>query len=196
MLQPHQCLASLKIVKFKEEVIYVHDIFENIHHRFLAAIDHLEYHHSSTTNETQNKCNTHDDSPSLFMNESIPLEEQNDVVLDVLWKLKQLSPDEYAQVKCKKRTGFITWILGWGIFSNSCNIKKLKKNIEILYHQNKIQTWQIRVLAKYLNLTRRHVNRHEHMLYELDRKLMIMNKTLQDLLIAFSYMKYEMTILT
>ena len=49
--QPHQCLASLKIVKFKEEVLYVHDIFENIHHRFLAAIDHLEYHHSSTTNE-------------------------------------------------------------------------------------------------------------------------------------------------
>ena len=49
--QPHQCLASLKIVKFKE-VTYVHDIFENIHHRFLAAIDHLEYHHSSTTNET------------------------------------------------------------------------------------------------------------------------------------------------
>ena len=72
----------------------------------------------------------------------------------------------------------------------------MKKNIEILYHQNKIQTWQIRVLAKYLNLTMRHINRHEHMLYELDRKLMIMNKTLQDLLIAFSYMKYEMTLLT
>ena len=65
-----------------------------------------------------------------------------------------------------------------------------------MYHQNKIQTWQIRVLAKYLNLTQRHVNRHEHMLYELDRKLMIMNKMLQDLLIAFSYMKYEMTLLT
>ena len=40
------------------------------------------------------------------------------------------------------------------------------------------------VLAKYLNLTMRHVNRHEHMLYELDRKLLIMNKTLQDLLIS------------
>ena len=29
------------------------------------------------------------------------------------------------------------------------------------------------------------------MLYELDNKLLIINKTLQDLLIAFSYMKYE-----
>ena len=42
----------------------------------------------------------------------------------------------------------------------------------------------------------RHVNRNEHMLYGLDRKLLIMNKTLQDLMIAFSYMKYEMTLLT
>ena len=42
----------------------------------------------------------------------------------------------------------------------------------------------------------RHVNRHEHMLYELDRKLLIMNKMLQDLLIAFSYMKYETMLLT
>ena len=77
-------------------------------------------------------------------------------------------------------------------------LKKLKKNIEIenLYHQNKIQMWQIRTLAKYLNLTIRHVNRHEHILYELDRKLLIMNKTLQDLLIAFSYMKYETMLLT
>ena len=123
------------------------------------------------------------------------LRNKNEIVLDLLWNLK-LSPDEYVQVKCQKRTSLITWILGWGIFSNSRNIKKLKKNIEISYHQNKIQTLQIRVLAKYLNLTMRHINVHEHMLYEMDRKLMIMNKTLQDLLIAFSYMKYETTLLT
>ena len=106
------------LIKFKEEVTYVHDIFENICHRFLAVIDHLEYHHSSTTNETQNKCNTHD-SHCLFRNESMPLEEQNDVVLDILWKLKQPSPDEYAQIKRKKRTGLITWILG-GVFFLIC----------------------------------------------------------------------------
>ena len=44
-VQPHQCLASLKIVKFKEEINYLHDIFGKIRHRFLADIDHLEYHH-------------------------------------------------------------------------------------------------------------------------------------------------------
>ena len=85
---------------------------------------------------------------------------------------------------------------GMGCLLHPCNIKKLKKNIEILYHQNKIQMWQIRTLAKYLNLTMKLVNRHEHMLYRFDRKLLIMNKMLQDLLIAFSCMKYETMLLT
>ena len=58
----------------------------------------------------------------MFRSESISFKEQNDVVLDIFWKLKQLSPDEYAQVKRKKRTGLITLILGWGIFSNLHNI--------------------------------------------------------------------------
>ena len=84
----------------------------------------------------------------------------------------------------------LTWFLGWGVFSNSRNIKKLKKNIFILQQQNKIQTFQIRLLAKYLNLMMTHVNRPEQMLYELDNKLLIITKTLQDLLIAVLYMKY------
>ena len=40
-----------------------------------------------------------------------------------------------------------------------------------------------------------HINRHEQMLYELDNKLLIINKTLQDLLIAISYMKYKTDLL-
>ena len=74
----------------------------------------------------KNKHNTHD-SHNMFRNESISFDKQNDIVLDIFCNLKQLNPDEYAQIKHKKRTGLITWILGWGIFSNSCNIKKTKK---------------------------------------------------------------------
>ena len=64
-----------------------------------------------------------------------------------------------------------------------------------MQQQNKIQTFQISLLAKYLNLMMTHVNRHEQMLYELDNKLLIINKTLQDLLVAISYMKYEIDLL-
>ena len=36
-----------------------------------------------------------------------------------------------------------------------------------------------------------HVKRHETMLYELDSKLMILNKTLQNVMIQLSYFQYE-----
>ena len=36
-----------------------------------------------------------------------------------------------------------------------------------------------------------HVNRHETMLYELDSKLMILNKTLQSVMVQLSYFRYE-----
>ena len=38
---------------------------------------------------------------------------------------------------------------------------------------------QIKQLAKYLNLTMHQVDKHNKMLYEMDNKLLIMNKTLQ-----------------
>ena len=90
-----------------------------------------------------------------------------------------------------KWVDLLTWFLGWGVFLNSHNIKKIEENLFILQQQNKIQTFQIRLLAKYLNLTLTHVNRHEIMLYELDNKLLVINKTLQELMITVSYLKYE-----
>ena len=36
-----------------------------------------------------------------------------------------------------------------------------------------------------------HVNRHETMLYKLDSKLMILNKTLQSVMVQLSYFRYE-----
>ena len=36
-----------------------------------------------------------------------------------------------------------------------------------------------------------HVNRHENMLYKLDAKLLILNKTLQSVMVQLSYFRYE-----
>ena len=46
-------------------------------------------------------------------------------------------------------------------------------------------------MASHLNLTMVHVNRHETMLYELDSKLMILNRTLQRLMVQLSYFRCE-----
>ena len=50
---------------------------------------------------------------------------------------------------------------------------------------------QIKDLADHLNLTMAHINRHENMLYELDAKLIILNKTLQSVMVQLSYFRYE-----
>ena len=81
-----------------------------------------------------------------------------------------------------KRQDIFTWLLGWGIFSNVRSISKIKDNIHILQNQNKLPDKQIKQLAKYLNLTMHQVGRQNEMLYEMDTKLLILNKTLQNLM--------------
>ena len=48
--------------------------------------------------------------------------------------------------------------------------------------QNQLQDKQIKHLAKFLNLTMHQVSRHSEMLYEMDTKMFIINKTLQDVM--------------
>ena len=50
-------------------------------------------------------------------------------------------------------------------------------------------------MAKYLNLTMHQVSRHEEMLYEMDTKMFIMNKTIQDIMLSISFLQYESDLL-
>ena len=94
-----------------------------------------------------------------------------------------------------KRVGIFTWILGWGIFSNARNIEKIKDNIHALQKQNQLQDKQIKQLANYLNLTMHQVDRHSEMLYEMDTKMTIMNKTIQQIMWNLDTMQYETNLL-
>ena len=94
-----------------------------------------------------------------------------------------------------KRTGIFTWVLVWGIFSNVRSISKIKDNLHILQKQNQLQDKQIKQLAKYLNLTMHRVDRHSEMLYEMDTKMLIMNSTLQHLMLNIDSMQYKANVL-
>ena len=94
-----------------------------------------------------------------------------------------------------KRTGIFTWLLGWGIFTNARSISKIKDNLHILQKQNQLQDKQIKQLAKYLNLTMHQVDRHSEMLYEMDTKMLILNKTLQHLMWTVDAIQYETSVL-
>ena len=112
--------------------------------------------------------------------------------MDVLYKV---NPSLHKNLSRMKRVGVFTWLLGWGVFSNARNINKIKDNIHILQKQNQLQDKQIKQLAKYLNLTMHQVDRHSEMLYELDTKMTIMNKTMQQLMWNFNAMQYETNLL-
>ena len=93
--------------------------------------------------------------------------------------LSKINPSLHKNLSCMKRVGVFTWILGWGVYSNARNIAKIKDNIHTLQKQNQLQDKQIKQLAKYLNLTMHQVDCHGEMLYEMDTKMTIMNKTIQ-----------------
>ena len=93
------------------------------------------------------------------------------------------------------RVGIFTWILGWGIFSNARNIDKIKDNIHTPQKQNQLQDIPIKQLANYLNLTMHQVDKHSEMLYEMDTKMTIMNKTIQHIMWNLDSMQYETNLL-
>ena len=96
--------------------------------------------------------------------------------------LYKINPSLHNNLSHMKRVRIFTWILGWGIFSNARNIDKIKDNIHTLQKQNQLQDKQIKQLANYLNLTMHQVDKHSEMLYEMDTKMTIMNKTIQHIM--------------
>ena len=112
--------------------------------------------------------------------------------MDALYKI---NPSLHKNLSCMKRVVFFTWLLGWGVFSNARNINKIMDNTNILQNQNQLQDKQIKQLAKYLNLTMHQVDRHSEILYELDTKMTIMNKTMQQLMWNFDAIPYETNLL-
>ena len=115
-----------------------------------------------------------------------------DIFLDAFMKgLYRINPSLHDKLSHMKRVGIFTGIVGWGVFSNARNIAKIKDNLHILHQQNQLQDKQIKQLAKYLNLTMHQVDKHNEMLYELDTKMLIINKTLQQIMYTLDILQYE-----
>ena len=191
---PYACMTRLKIDRFLMEVNYLEDLFDVVYWKFLNAIDDIDYHPTM-----QNAPVTNRSKHSVFFSETgfyntfdCRLSPTEDLFLDkLLMALENMNSTLTYKFKRMKRYSILTWVLGWGVLSNSRSINKIKQNLRILQDQNLLQDKQIKALADHLNLTMAHVNRHENMLYELDAKLMILNKTLQSVMVQLSYFHYE-----
>ena len=196
--RPYACRSKLKFDQFNLEIQYMYKVFHAIYKKFLTTIDHIDYHPSQqyVNNKTRVKrsdfydLHGHYHSPTRELTPS-----ENNFLYAFLEAVYKVNPTLHNNISRMKRQDIFTWLLGWGIYSNARSISKIKDNIHILQNQNKLQDKQIKQLAKYLNLTMHQVHRHSEMLYEMDTRLLILNKTLQCLMWTVDAIRYENSVL-
>ena len=171
----------MKFEKFKWEIHYIRKIFHATFKKFLTATDHIEYHPSQVqSNRTGTKRSvTYEIHGQYYSPTKTLTPSEEDFLTAFMEALYKINPSLHKNLSRMKRVGIFTWMLGWGLFSNARNIAKIKDNLHILQKQNQLQDKQMKQLANYLNLTMHQVDKHNEMLYEMDTKLTIMNKTIQ-----------------
>ena len=88
--------------------------------------------------------------------------EEIEVLDDIIKRVAAEYPElDRKVIKRVKRFGIMSWIMGWGVYSNWRQIKTIKRNIKKLYQQNLLQEKQIQDLAHHLNLTATRVQIHD-----------------------------------
>ena len=194
--RPYAYSTHIKLDKFRLEVNHLYEVFNLTYCKFLTTIDHIDF-HPTQVNHTHNKCSQSFQCHEYYKGAPHTLREHEEKFLDAfLEAMYEINSELHSELRHVKHFGLMTWILGWGVISNAQSINKIKKNLRVLQDQNVLQDHQIKALAKHLNLTITQVNRHEKMLYELDSKLLILNHTIQDIMVQLSYFRYEYTIMT
>ena len=94
----------------------------------------------------------------------------------ILTEIQKLRPEVHKELIREKRFNLMTWIIGWGTFTNMRSIKKIKENIKVLQDQNILQEKQILELTHFLNLTMNQVRDHRNILYDIDNRFCISTK--------------------
>ena len=72
---------------------------------------------------------------------------------EILKAIEKIDPTLHKELKRVKRFSLMSWIVGWGVFSNAKAISRIKNDIRSLQFQNVLQELQILELTCYLNLT-------------------------------------------
>ena len=100
---------------------------------FLTAIDHIDYHPSQIQNTTRTKRSEDYAVQGYYCSYTRTLTPSEQMFLDkVLIALQRFNPSLHHNISRKKRFGILTWILGWGIFSNAQSIVKNQRKFTYL----------------------------------------------------------------
>ena len=143
---PYACMTRLKIDRFLMEINYLDELFSVVYRKFLNDIDHIEYHptlQDETSFETRSKHSIIFSETGLYNTFSCELSPTEELFLDkLLIALENMNSTITQKFKRMKRYSILTWVLGWGVFSNAPISTKLNRiyafyNIRTCYRTNK-----------------------------------------------------------
>ena len=192
VLSVNECLKQIQVIcrsvqQFKaiaNATEYIRSTFEQVRREFMSVIDHLETESEEKEPETRKEHNEKVEE-ELKVAYSKVSQEELEILDDIIKQVGKRFPDLETKVLNRhKRFGVMSWIMGWGVYSNWRQIKAIKKNIRKLYEQNLLQEQQILDLAHYLNLTATRVQLHDKMLYNIQVRLARIDhaiRTIQDI---------------
>ena len=168
--------------------LHVKSAFEQVKEQFLSVIDHLETEQDQTDEEARDRHNQKVETDMKIAFSRVSKEELEELET-ILEQVETKYPDVKKNLKRHKRFGIMSWILGWGVYSNYRQMKAIKKNIRKLYYQNVLQEKQIQDLAHYLNITATRVRLHVRILHNVQLRLNRIDHYIKDLqdLIAFNW---------
>ena len=165
------CRAVKQIKSVARAAEYIRRTYNEIKDEFVSVIDHLET-ESEEKNPRKRRENNEKVQEELKIAYSRVSKEELELLDTLLKQVEEKYPDLNDKVlKRHKRFGVMSWIMGWGVYSNWKQIKSIKKNIKKLHEQNLLQEQQIQDLAHYLNLTATRVRLHDRMLYDIQARL-------------------------
>ena len=183
------CRAVQQYKAIANATEYIRDAFNQVKEEFLSVTDHLETEIDEEEPETRQGHNEKVQT-ELKIAYSRVSKEEIELLDEIINQVGMKFPDLKNKVlKRTKRFGIMSWIMGWGVYSNWRQIKSIKKNVRKLYEQNLLQEQQIQDLAHYLNLTATRVQLHDRMLYNIQVRLNKIDhsiRTLEDIM-TFSW---------
>ena len=136
-VHPYACQSMMKLEQYWLEIQYILKVFHAIHKKFLTAIVHIDYHPLQKQNMTGIKRSEIYNLHGHYCTQTQTLTTSEENFLDEFLKaLYKINPLLHKSLTCMKRVGNPTWILGWGVYSNTRSISKIEDNLYSLHKQN------------------------------------------------------------
>ena len=155
------CRAIKQFKAIANATEYIRTAYNQVKEEFLSVIDHLE---TETDEEDPEAREEHNENvqAKLKIAYSRVSKEEVEVLDNIIKQVGEKFPElKTGILKRTKRFGIMSWIMGWGVYSNWRQIKSIKRNVRKLYEQNLLQEQQIQDLVHYLNLTATRVQLHD-----------------------------------